>query len=330
MSLGSSSRVQLIGAARRGGITLVLGSGISVSCGIPNWEKLAKAMWQVAFADEISPWQTGTSPGEVPQFLPIVFELVYRSLGQEKFITELKERLYVDCTYPADRVSQLRRSNQSLAVLARLLVQEHARGSRRRIDAVITLNADDLLEQAVRIAGTSHAEQEVVRTVSRSTHSFMGGPFRRPLPVYHVHGFLPAGSGRYGRFSDHMLVFTDEQYWSVSASGGSFANRIMLSALGESRCIFIGLSMTDVNLLRWLGSHGLEKDHDVIAASGNPGLQSMMSRDMFGRHFWVRPASDDPSGFLSRFLEIRGVHSVKIKAWGGRSFRNLMEACFPV
>ena len=32
----------------------------------------------------------------------------------------------------------------------------------------------------------------------------------------------------------------------------TFANRILSTALGEGRCVFIGLSMTDINILRWL------------------------------------------------------------------------------
>src|SRR6476660_7345287 len=85
----------------------------------------------------------------------------------------------------------------------------------------------------------------------RHTYPLRGDKFR-PIFIYHIHGFLPSNirsnyGGRSGRtFSDyfnHMLVFTDTQYWSTSATALAFANRVMLSALSESRCLFIGLSL---------------------------------------------------------------------------------------
>jgi hypothetical protein len=79
----------LIRASRLGGITLVLGSGISVSRGLPDWNSLAQDLWRVAFGRRRSPWQTtteGKSPLEVAQFLPIVFELAQEKLGKEKFL----------------------------------------------------------------------------------------------------------------------------------------------------------------------------------------------------------------------------------------------------
>jgi hypothetical protein len=50
----------------------------------------------------------------------------------------------------------------------------------------------------------------------------------------------------------------------------------------------------------------------------------------FRRHFWIRPSSIDPSGFLSEFLfELRGVQSVEIDDWRGNSFAKLIRTCFP-
>src|SRR5204863_4742116 len=111
--------------------------------------------------------------------------------------------------------------------------------------------------------------------VTRPTHFAVRDESARPIPVYHIHGFLPSNiASNYGgppgrTFStlyDHMLVFTDAQYWSTSATALAFANRVMLSALSESQCLFIGLSMTDINLLRWLALRTLERDRDLAEA----------------------------------------------------------------
>lgn len=318
----------------------MLGSGVSIPRGIPNWDTLAMNVWHEVFGGQNDPWfnNAANSPRNTPQFLPIAFELVYREKGEADFINILRRQLYGKAKYPAD-AKNLLSSNESLAVLARLIMQEHRRAGRRRIDAVITFNADDFMEQAVqKIAGIQHYSiQDPLRVVARSTHSFLGGPSMRSIPIYHVHGFLP--SGRIVKHNpdnyEHMFVFTDAQYWASSASGTSFANRVMASALSEGRCIFIGLSMTDINLLRWLALRNVEKDKDLLYATRHLPSEGFMKHQeslldkVFPKHFWIRPVSDDPSGFLSKFLLLRGISSIDIKSWDGSSFRKLMEACFP-
>jgi len=330
-------RTRLVASAQRGGVTLVLGAGVSLARGVPNWEDLAKKLWKAAFGRRRSPWQTdddAPSPRNVPQFLPIIFELAYRELGERAFIDALQRHLYAGVRYPsADR--KFTRSNETLAVLGRLLAQEYRREGRRRIDAVITFNVDDLVEQAVAVvSGEDNPtfDKEMVRVVARSTHSFLGGPLRRPIPVYHVHGFVPSNHmTKHGRYFDHMLVFTDTQYWATSGAAATFANRILSTALGEGRCVFIGLSMTDINILRWLALRAIERDRDGQQTVESKGAvhQARFLDLGFRRHFWVRPASNDPTGFVTAFLGLRGVTGVEIENWAGGDFRALMEACFP-
>jgi len=142
--------------------------------------------------------------------------------------------------------------------------------------------------------------------------------------------------------SYRMLVFTDAQYWSTSATALAFANRVMLSALSESQCVFIGLSMTDINLLRWLALRTLEWDRDVddverlgekLELKSGKELVTKLAvnstRAGFSQHFWIRPGSADPTGFLSEFLAIRGIQAVELKNWTGPHFQQLMQKCFP-
>jgi hypothetical protein len=336
--LNQQPESHLISKTTKGGITLVLGAGISIPRGIPNWETLAKNVWHEVFGGVKDPWffPADNSSRQVPQFLPITFELVYRETGEAAFIKLLRKHLYQGAKYPA-QARNLKNSNESLAVLARLIVQEYHRQGKRRIEAVITFNADDFIEQAVqRIEGiTRFSLSDPLRVFARSTHSFLGGPNRRSIPIYHLHGFLP--SNRTVKYPendfDHMLVFTDTQYWATSASGASFANRVMASALGEGCCIFIGLSMTDINLLRWFALRNFERDKDVLSITRHKPEKELQTIGRFKRlyegHFWIRPVSDDPSGFLSKFLLLRGINSVDLNSWHGDSFRKLMESCFP-
>jgi|HubBroStandDraft_6_1064221.scaffolds.fasta_scaffold20470_3 hypothetical protein len=462
-----SPRVQLIRATRRGGITLVLGAGISMPRGIPDWNTLAKRIWQDVFKDKADPWsqhKLGSSPQELPQFLPIIFELAYQRLGESRFLEILKGHLYAQAKCPFQDPS-FAQSKESLAVLGRLMVAEHKRGAGRRITSVVTLNADDFIEQAVAsVCGVKDEfrQTDVVGAINRSTHRLLVPAPKEPIPIYHVHGFLPSDLWHEGKGPKHMLVFTDLQYWSTSATGSSFANRVVSSALSEGQCVFIGVSMRDINLLRWLALRTLDRERDQIDFSQgrllrniDSGIQNQMwelqdrlvktqhslqdpllsrvraiekafrtadmsdavypfqggaaigelldltndiqeslklhvsvqprssdrksskrraatlgqvrllrqiarlttnqvhellellnsvrtiivnpmgsaSRSLdanFRRHFWIRPSSIDPSGFLSEFLsELRGVRSVEIDDWRGNSFANLIRSCFP-
>jgi len=150
-----------------------------------------------------------------------------------------------------------------------------------------------------------------------------------PIGVYHIHGFLPLDRREYDS-ADYLLVFTDAQYWNTSAAALAFANRMMALALNEGPCIFIGLSMTDINMLRWLALRTLEWNRDKEEEHRLGEHKSLTkTRLLFRQHFWIRPASDDPTGFLSDFLEHRGIHSVELKSWSGPHFQRLMQQCFP-
>lgn len=355
----TTARRLLIKAAQRGGINLVLGAGVSIPRGIPNWNDLAKSVWNDVMKDKSGPWargNRGSSPKDLPQFLPIVFERVYRKLQNDsRFLEILKKRLYARAKFPW-RDPAFHRSNEVLAVLARLIAAEHKRGARRRIQSIITFNADDFIEQAISCAagaGESFLPSEIAGAITRSTHRVLPPT---AVPIYHVHGFLPSDLWGPDLGVERMLVFTDSQYWSTSANASSFANRVVNTALSEGVCFFIGLSMKDINLLRWLALRTLERDRDQLDFVKARWLKWLVDRKpetdsdnldavqefltagsmrtpgldrTFNRHFWIRPPGTDPSRFLSDFLHDRGVSSVDIDDWDGPSFRRLISGCFP-
>ena len=354
------ARRQLISASEKGRITLVLGAGVSIPRGIPNWNDLAKLVWKDVFKGEPSPWarqSKGSSPKELPQFLPIIFERAYHKLGDDaRFFEVLKKHLYAEARFPLEDPA-FRRSKEALAVLARLIVAEYKRGPRRRIETIITFNADDFIEQAIsRVAGRGNSSlpPSIAGSVARSTHRLLPAT---AVPIYHVHGFLPSDLFRSQRGPERMLVFSDLQYWSTSATAFSFANRIVNTALSESVCVFIGLSMKDINLLRWLALRTLDRDSDQFdfertrllkwIAERSEGADSdllTMVEDFlragrrmpsvtldkhFRRHFWIRPPATDPGGFLTDFLYHRGIQAVDIDGWNDSSFQKLISGCFP-
>jgi hypothetical protein len=213
----------------------------------------------------------------------------------------------------------------TLGTIARILRSEFER-PKRRVLRVISLNADDLLEHEIHGSGSWKRAPALWPISRESQHPRRGTP--SPIPVYHVHGFLPRARGRYADAPD-TLVFTDLQYWNAVAHPHSFSNRIVSHALHDSHCVFIGLSMTDVNLIRWLGIRAVavQKDREAELTGSSAAVRRGV-RSALRRHFWVRTAEADPGGIASELLECRGVSSVVIDDWNGPAFDRLMSRAF--
>jgi hypothetical protein len=328
---------QLRAAVRGRSVTFVLGAGVSLPYGIPNWTELARRVWIKSFRGRPLPWSGDEAEGP-KQLFPIVFELARDMLGERRFASVLRTCLYAD----AIPVGAARGAGgaTSLESVARVLAGEVADPTARRVVRVVTFNADSLLEDAVVAAW--HAAHSPRREALRpSPVKRIARPSQQPegtllgrIPVYHLHGFVPLdANARHSRNYEHTLVFTDSQYWATTTSLLSLPNTIMGTALHDSTCLFVGLLMTDGNILRWLALRALEfaTEREERLARARPGSREFVRRDVedrLRRHFWIRPAADDPSGLLSDFLAARGVLSVEIPDWSGPGFGKLLSSCF--
>jgi hypothetical protein len=217
-----------------------------------------------------------------------------------------------------------------------VVVDVHDRGPAWRVVRVVTFNADDMLEQAVHAAAGARdsSSSPILKVIARaSQHPRHSGG--RPIPVYHVHGYLPQrASAPWHEPAPDALVFTDAQYWASSASPHSYANRVMATALHDSHCVFLGTSMSDVNVLRWLAYRANEIRIDkAVQFAMRPEASVAGARRAtlraLGRHYWIRTAGCDPTGFVARCMELRGIRSVTIPGWRGGALRELLSACFP-
>lgn len=337
------NRDALVAACRREAVTLFLGAGIAHSRGVPLWDDVVRRMacWvgeldedtellarvrnvvRRDLGDAIAARVVLRAHPLEPQ---LALEWIAAQLAKNEVRERVAERLGIE---DASFVALLRRAlyshahrepraTDALGAVARAVRAEYDRWPHRRVLRIITLNADDLLEREVCADG-------VPRLCP------IGRPSRHPrwdrrdlpppIPVYHVHGYLPEderdpeGSGR-------TLVFTDDQFWSTTASPLSFANRVVANALYDSQCVFAGLSMRDVNLMRWLALRFEEVVSDARAHGENHPEQALR------RHFWIHTAHDDPTGILRGILARRGVSSVEIASWEDDEFGALLRSCF--
>jgi hypothetical protein len=225
-------------------------------------------------------------------------------------------------------------------------LSELARFIRRskRLVRVISLNVDNLLEIEVEKTRPQGDHDRFLQVISRERHRPGHG-----IPTYHLHGFLPinllenvprwAKSTRPRRVQqrikssqdlEHMtevvsegVVFTDAHYWRTVATPLSFANYVFANALHDSSCIFIGLSMTDLNVIRWLGLYaaGFRREYDrELRARGLP----YEAPGPYTRHCWIRSRSADASGLITSLLARRGVHTEVLGSWRAPAVRKVL------
>jgi SIR2-like domain len=328
-------------AIRSGGVTLVLGAGVSMGRGVPSWTELVRKLWMRLCSDQDVPdWLQGGVPPPHPFAHQIVMEEIEGALrwqmareggagavavrGSE--VQARLVRLIGECLYADERAGG---ETDTLSVLVELLRREQ-RSPLRRIRQVVTFNADDLLERSAN-RDVDAGRAPVLFPVPRGSFHprYRDGAFGQPpITVYHLHGFIPR-SPTYSRRSEDTLVFTDAQYWGIVSEPSSFANRVMGTALQETRCIFVGISMTDANLMRWLGLHFNEFMRDrqsFYDYTAHPDADEKV-RDALARHYWICTERSDPTRLIASHLERRGVVTVTVPSWG-EPFARLMAECF--
>lgn len=332
-------------------ITLVLGAGVSKPRGVPDWRGLTRILWTNLLGQKsVPPWlrddaqaltaaRTWLSESGSPELArrlcldtphpladQMAIELLRTRTGNDaKFVNALRSALYATATRRPD-------PNDTLGVLSQVLVAEQAR-EQRRVLRVITFNADDHLETECNRGHNGRRDPVLWPIARESGHPRLsrGAHGKAPIPVYHVHGFLPRdGAVQRWRDAPDTLVFTDAEYWATVASSMTFANRVMAQALHDSSCVFIGISMCDVNLIRWLGVRYNAICNDVASQRGGSGAATReRAHAALSRHFWVRNAGSDPHGLISELLAARGVRSIPLDGWGA-PFQKLIFDAFAI
>ena len=225
----------------------------------------------------------------------------------------------------------------------------------RLISQVITFNVDDLLEREANSRSRRLALPPAQRwdrvppavPIYRAS-AFRPLPVRQAIAIYHLHGFVPKDASRYEfRLEDsslapedlrppaESLVFTDEQYWRSVGNLSGFASRVFLNALSE-RCVFIGLSMTDLNIIRWLAIDAIERSDDFREMAGgweDPAEVEWVLGEYLSRHYWItdaRNAKDDSfsAAVLRSTLWRRGIQIIDIPSWESKAFHAWWRARF--
>lgn len=231
----------------QGRLTLYLGAGCSVANNIPSWDRLVTQLYVNGIVRRLPRFTS--VPGLIAsvgqwafarQLLPL--EVAARKLrgyyrDDSDLLAMIKAMLYGLTGYegrdrlrPAE-IRQLLTDNHTLRAVCRLCRQSVP--GKRGVRAVITYNYDDFLEKSLG--------RFPYQSVGRATTLK-----ERTLPIYHVHGFVPAGR-KEGSGMD-AVVLTEDQYNRAVQDAYSWQNLVQLHALSGSVGLMVGLSLSDRNL----------------------------------------------------------------------------------
>lgn len=201
---------------RRGKISLFVGAGVSVGCGLPDWNCLLERTMRVAFGGNVP-----TAIRAADQYTPIIRARVLRSHLGKRFNEAVANALYSKPFEVSPTIQEITKS-----------------GIRR----ICCFNYDDLLEEAYSSRGyTTHS---IVKG-DKFNNNFKG------TCIYHPHGLLPY-SAEPEVLRDANIVLGEQEYNSLYSNPYSWSNLIQISLLSNYTCVFVGMSMQDPNIRRLL------------------------------------------------------------------------------
>jgi|GEM_PF-782213 len=173
--------------------------------------------------------------------------------------------------------------------------------------AVLTFNADCLLDvvlsllatdEHVRNTGEKNFPKEEFKRVLRASDDG-----REATPIFHLHGCVLPKSGKSNlhRESREELVFPESGYSRISSTVFTWQQTVFLSHAQSQRLVFIGLSMSDPNLRRWLSWCTA----NAVTAQQHR-LNNFNGEYIMGENIWLTTRPSDPAH--ETFLESSLLH----------------------
>ncbi len=222
-------------------LTLIAGAGVSMEAGLPSWTGLVRMLVRGVAGDLDAPHRDRWVDA-VMNDGPLAAAAVAES-------AHMDEEFRIDAAGWRARVRDALYERSPKSYPPGALATQIALMKKRFPDEVeiVTANYDGLLEAAL----------EQVLGEERSVVSYVRG--RREPPgaaaVWHIHGRLMLRASSKSNWRETgRLVLSEASYAEVPS--GEFPENFMGPHLRERLCVFVGLSLTDPNLIRWLYRYG--------------------------------------------------------------------------
>ncbi len=131
------------------------------------------------------------------------------------------------------------------------------------------------------------------------------------IPYIHCHGVLPINGAkmRKGHNANDKLVFLEESYLQLANSPMSWQAINFIENCMQSKMVFVGVSLSDANMRRWLGWIHSNKMEEFR-------VNGFDCRDAT-EHFWInrKPKTDVEKIWMEESVAHLGVRLVWIDEW---------------
>jgi len=214
-------------------LVLVLGAGVSMGFGLPNWDTLLQKLMITTIEKERN----------VSTVLSKIFTSVFSPspLIAGRYLQKFYEDKKMSFEEAVHKVLYEQLDIQKDSLLMDEIVNFCASpGKSPNLDSIISYNFDDILEQRLSMINI-----EVPHTPIYGIGMNSDGT----LPIYHVHGYLPH---KEKLTKQHQITFGESIYHKQYIDIYSWNNIVQINKFRESNCLFIGSSLTDPNIRRLL------------------------------------------------------------------------------
>jgi SIR2-like domain len=213
-------------------LTLMVGAGASMEAQLPSWRGLIELLLTTVAAEipelgsqkEREKWVEGTLTREDLLAAGAVVEVMAKESLEELIPASLYRGQGPEAFAPGPIAHQV-------AALREMW------GERAEI---LTTNYDDLLEQALIDTGTPKT-----RIRSYTQNRDPGTRAKDTTAVTHLHGLA-------GRSRPPQGIVLSERHYHQMQRGSSWQEKLVTQRLQGSSCLFVGMSLADPNLIRYL------------------------------------------------------------------------------
>ncbi|MGH2615869.1 MAG: SIR2 family protein [Thermomicrobiales bacterium] len=232
-SLSQASVAPLLGRfAAATDVTLLVGAGASMEADLPSWPRLVERLLSSVAETRPDLPSANLKQEWIQQTLRrndlLGAGAVVEVLAPERLDTLVPEQLYG----PPGPAGYLPGPIARQVADLKLLFADQLE--------VLTTNYDDLIERALLEAGVA---QTNIRSYIQDRRPDQRA--QKTVAVVHLHGLA-------GRSEKPKRIVLTEEHYHRMQRGSSWQERLVTKRLEESLCLFVGMSLSDPNLIRYL------------------------------------------------------------------------------
>jgi len=216
-----------------------------------------------------------------------------------------------------------RYANTTLIQLVKVLVEDPDNISLPQ--SIITLNADSLLYSLLILFSIKqHNAGKTSFEIPEEKYRKITKPYQtwgNKIPIFHLHGSISPSINDKILDNRDNLIFLEDSYNQIAGSMHSWAQSTFLYTAQNNIITFLGLSMSDSNLRRWLGWTATNHSLELNKNAKNPVITL--------RHLWIKTEQKDKE--LQKFSDVSlhhlGVKVALINSWNtvGKSLLHILE-----